>query len=296
MVSSQSSSVILHRPALPPISTTPSSNSTPTNTPALTTNTTAIKLQPQNTQCFDITPTHFAQPLHPHISDPCDIDPILLRSINKSQSRKSLLVTTSIKGRRRHSRFKPSLPLPKPCIRSQPETSLPSPKTLRILALESFYTLSEKLPLSDIDSTTFSFIYPRLPPSTSASKDTTSSLDNLSETSSEFTFRRPPRHRYNLRYNQNPSLASTNSSLVRHHAQYLSSDSLPSLEKIPTSVVDTAFSQLSSLSSYNQTGHLFSRPTSENPSVLLTVPYLLTILLFLILVNTPNFHILQLIN
>ena len=140
-----------------------------------------------------------------------DVHPILLRNITIPQSRKPILVSTSI---RRLSQFGPSLLLPKSRIHSQQETTLPPPKPLTIPALESLDTLSETYPLSYIDSTTFSPIYPRLPPE-SASKHTTSALDNHLEISSESTFRRPPRHRYILRYNRNPttSLASPNSSL-----------------------------------------------------------------------------------
>ena len=59
--------------------------------------------------------------------------------------------------------------------------------------------------MSEIDSTTSSLLYPRLPLSNSASKYTTSSLDNLLDTSSESTIRHPLRHRYNLRNNRRPS-------------------------------------------------------------------------------------------
>ena len=62
-----------------------------------------------------------------------------------------------------------------------------------------------------------------------------------------------------------PSLASTNSFLQRHQAQYRSSDSLSSNNNILTSGVDVAFSQRSSLSSFIHTGHLFSRPTYQTP-------------------------------
>ena len=133
--------------------------------------------------------------------------------------------------------------------------------------------------MSEIDSTTSSLLYPRLPLSNSASKYTTSSLDNLLDTSSESTIRYPLRHRYNLRNNRrpSPSLASTNSSLLRHHAQSLSSDSLLNAENTPTSGIDTVFSQRSSISSYNHTGHLFSRPTSQNSSLLSSDNHLLNI-------------------
>ena len=133
--------------------------------------------------------------------------------------------------------------------------------------------------MSEIDSTTSSLLYPRLPFSNSASKDTTSSLDNLLDTSSESTIRHPLRHRYNLRNNRrpSPSLASTNSSLLRHHAQSLSSDSLSMAENTPTSGIDTVFSQRSSISSYYHTGHLFSRPTSQNSSLLSSDNHLLNI-------------------
>ena len=171
---------------------------------------------------FYITPFHYPLSPHPYIPDPSYIDPILLRNINEPQSRKSISIPTIKKGRRRHSQLDPSLPLPKPCIHSQSEISLPPPKLLTIPAFESVDTLSEKYPLSDIDSTTFSFIYPRFLPSNSASKHTTSSLDSFLETSSESTICRTPRHTYNLRYSRNPtlSLASTNSSLVRNLALF----------------------------------------------------------------------------
>ena len=139
-------------------------------------------------------------------------------------------------------------------------------------------SLQKKSDLSEIDSTTISLLYPRLQPSNSASKYTTSTLDNLLETTSESTIRQPPRHRYNLRINRRPTpLASTNSSLLRHHAQSLSTDSLSILDNAPSSEIDTAFSQRSSLSSYNETGHLFSRPISQNPSVLSSDSRLLNI-------------------
>ena len=82
---------------------------------------------------------------------------------------------------------------------------LPPPKPLTIPDLKPFESLSEKYALSDVDYTTFSLLYPRLPPSNFASKHTTSSLDNLLDTSSESTIRRLPRHRHNLRYNGNPT-------------------------------------------------------------------------------------------
>ena len=148
---------------------------------------------------FPLTPIESIIPTPPppphHIPDPSDIEPILLRNFNKPQSRKPILVPTSIKARRRHSQFDPSLPFPKPCKHFLPETSLPPPKPSTIPHIEYILTLGEKYPLSDIDSTTFSLLYPRLPPFNSASKHTTSSLYNLIETSSDFTICRPPRIR-----------------------------------------------------------------------------------------------------
>ena len=143
--------------------------------------------------------------------------------------------------------------------------------------------------MSEVDSTTCSLLYPRLPPSNSASKYTTSSLDNLCDTTSESTIRHPLRHRLNLRKNRHPSpsLASTNSSLVRHHAQSISSDSLSNAENAPTSGIDTAFSQRSSISSYNETGHLFSRSTSRNPSILSSDSHLLNIDFTTVQYSTP---------
>ena len=55
------------------------------------------------------------------------------------------------------------------------------------------------------------------------------------------------------------------------------SDSLSLPDNAPTSGIDTAFSQRSSLSSYNETGRLFSRPTSQNPSVFSSDSHLLNI-------------------
>ena len=138
-----------------------------------------------------------------------------------------------------------------------------------------FDSLQKKSDLSEIDSPTSSLLYPRLLPSNSASKYTTSSLDNLTETNSESTIRQPPCHRYNFRNNRRPtpSLAITNSSLLRNHAQSLSTYSLSIPDNAPTSGIDTAFSQRSCLSSYNETGHLFS----QKPSVLSSDSHLLKI-------------------
>ena len=106
-----------------------------------------------------------------------------------------------------------------------------------------------------------------------------SSLDNLLEASSESTIGRPPRRRYNLRYNRSPTpfLASKNSSLVRHHAQPRSSDSVLAHENIQTSGLDSAFLQRSSNSSDEQSGELFLRPSSPIHSVLLSDSLLLNI-------------------
>ena len=136
--------------------------------------------------------------------------------------------------------------------------------------LESFHSLQKKTDLTEIDSTTSSLLHPRLHPSNSASKNTTSSLDNLLETTSESIIRHPSRHRYHLGNNRRPtpSLASTIASLLRPKAHSLSTDSLSIPDNAPISGINTAFFQRSSFSSYNETGHLFSRPISQNPSVL----------------------------
>ena len=78
--------------------------------------------------------THYHPP-HAHFPDPSDFEPIIIQNINKAQSREPILVPTSIKGRPGHSQFDPSLPLPKSCKRTQPETSLTPPKFLTITAL-----------------------------------------------------------------------------------------------------------------------------------------------------------------
>ena len=229
---------------------------------------------------FDITYTNYPPPPHPHIPDPSDCDPILLQKINKPQPFTPILVPTSSKGR---LRFDPSLPVPQPCKHFQTGPSVPPPKPFTILVLESFDTLSEKYP-SDVD--TISVIYRRLPPTNSASKHTTSFLDNLLETTSESTISWRPRHRYILRNDRNPtpSLPSTNSPLERQHAQSRSSDSFLSDKKFQTSGVDTVFSQRSSIFSYSRTEHLFSRPTSQNPRVRSSVSHFLNIDL-----NTDHF-------
>ena len=88
-------------------------------------------------------------------------------------------------------------------------------------------------------------------------------MDNLIDTSSKTI--QLPRHRYNLRYNRNPtpSLARTNSTMLQRHAQSKFSDNLSSQENTETSGVDTAFSQRASLTSFKTTGHLFSRASSR---------------------------------
>ena len=230
--SSQNSLQVFQQPPLNHIPVIPSLNTTPINTPSHTPietsvpqhNQTSLTLPLSDTEFplspFKITPTHSPPPSFLHIPDPSDIDPLLLRNINIPTAPKSILFPTSIKSFGRRSQFENSLPIPPPCSHLPSESSLPPPKSHKIPALESFDSLQKKSDLSEIDSTTSSLLYPRLPPSNSASKYTTSSLDNLLETTSESNIRQPPRHRYNLRNNRRttPSPASTNSSLLRHHA------------------------------------------------------------------------------
>ena len=145
VISSQTSSLILHLPPLNRIPVNPSLNNNPNNAPTLTPETTPIKLQHQKSLTLSLPDTEFGlttfhitptlPPPHPHIPDHGDIDPKFLPNINKSQSCKPISVSTSIKGRRRHSQFDPSLPLPKPCRHSQPESFLPPLKPLTILLL-----------------------------------------------------------------------------------------------------------------------------------------------------------------
>ena len=129
---------------------------------------------------FDITPTHFPPSPHPHIPDPIDFDPEVSRNINKPQPSKSILIPSSVKGRHRHTQFDASIPHPKHCTHTQPESSLPPSKPFTIPVLESD-SFSEKYVLGDVGSANFSLIHPRLPPSNSASKHTSFSLDPLSE-------------------------------------------------------------------------------------------------------------------
>ena len=276
------------QPPLNPIPITPSLDTTPVNTPSHTPLKTSIPQQTQTSLTlplsdtdshFNITPTHSPPPSSFHIPDPSDINPVLLKNNKNPTLLKPKLIPTSIKSFRRRSQLDNSLSIPPPCSHISSQSSLAPPKPLKIPALESLDSLQKKSDLSEFDSTTCSLLYPRLRPSNSASKYTTSSLDNLLDTTSESTLRHPLRHRYNLRNNRrpSPSLASTNSSLLRHHAQSLSSDSLSNAENTPTSGIDTAFSQRSSISSYNHTGHLFSRPTSQNSSILSSDSHLLNI-------------------
>ena len=108
---------------------------------------------------FDITPTHSPPPPHSHILDSRDIDPILLQHINKPLPRKPVLIPASFIGL--NSQFDSSFPRSQPCKHTQPESSLPPPATLTIPVHEPFDTLREMYALSEVDSTTFSFIYPR---------------------------------------------------------------------------------------------------------------------------------------
>ena len=225
------------QPPLNPIPITPSLYTTPVNTQFHTPFKTSIPQQTQNSLTlplsdtdspFIITPTHSPPPSSFHIPDPSDINPILLRNIHNPTLPKPKLIPTSIKSFRRRSQLDNFLSIPPPCSHISSQPSLPPPKPLKIPALESLESLQKKSDLSEIDSTTCSLLYPRLPPSNSVSKYTTSSLDNLLDTTSESILHHPLRHRYNLHNNRRPSpfLASTNSSLLRHHAQSLSSDSL----------------------------------------------------------------------
>ena len=232
-----------HQPPLNPIPITPSLDTTPVNTPTHTPLKASVPQQTHPTLTlplsdtdshFNITPTHSPPPSSFHIPDPSDINPTLLRNINNSTLPVPKLIPTSIKSFRRRSQLDNSLSIPPPCSHISSQPSLPPPKPPKIPALESPDSLQKKSDLSEVDSTTCSLLYPRLPPSNSASKYTTSSLDNLLDTTSESTLNPPLRHRYNLRNNRrpSPSLAITNSSLLRHHAQSLSSDSLSLTQKI----------------------------------------------------------------
>ena len=298
-IPSSQTSVPIQQPPLNPIPITPSLDTTPVNTPTHTPLQTSVPQQTQTSLTlqlsdtkfpFDISPTHSPLSSSFHIPDPSDINPTLLRNNNNPTLPRLKLIPTSIKSFRRRSQLDNSLSIPPPCSHTSTQSSLPPPKSLKIPALESLDSLQKKSDLSEIDSATSSLLYPRLPHSNSASKYTTSSLDNLLDTSSESTIRHPRRHRHNLRNNgrPSPSLASTNSSLLRHHAQSLSSDSLSNAENTPTSRIDTVFSRRSSISSYNHTGHLFSRPTSQNSSILSSGNHLLNIDLTTDQYSTPH--------
>ena len=188
IIPSSQTSVSTQQPPLNPIPITPSLDTTPVNTPTHTPLQTSV---PQETQTsltlplsdtefpFDITPTHSPPPSSFHISDPSDINPTLLRNINNPTLPRLKLIPTSIKSFRRRSQLDNSLSIPPPCSHTSNKSSLPPPKPLKIPVLESLDSLPKKSDLSEIDSTTSSLLYPRLPLSNSASKHTTSSLDNL---------------------------------------------------------------------------------------------------------------------
>ena len=86
---------MLHLPPLNRIPVNPSLDNTPTNAPTLTPEATPIKLQPQKSFTLSLPDTEFAlttfhitptpPPPHPLIPDHGDIDPKLLRKINKPQ-------------------------------------------------------------------------------------------------------------------------------------------------------------------------------------------------------------------
>ena len=52
-----------------------------------------------------------------------------------------MLIPISVEGRRRHSQFDYSLPLPKPCNHTQAESTHPHSKPVKVHVLESFDTL-----------------------------------------------------------------------------------------------------------------------------------------------------------
>ena len=176
--SSQSILPTPQQPPLNPIPITPSLDTTPVNTPSHTPIKTSV---PQHTQTastlplsdtefpFDITPAHSPPPSF-HIPDPSDINPTLLRNINNPNIPKSTLIPTSIKSFRRRSQLDHSFSIPPPCSHTSSKSSLPLTKPLKIPALESLDSLQKKSDLSEVDSTTCSLLYPRLPPSNSASK------------------------------------------------------------------------------------------------------------------------------
>ena len=132
------------------------------------------------------------------IPDPSDFDPLLLEQINQTTQPyqpRSILKRrqTSLKSLRRFSHVGPS---------SLDITQLPtSPPKPLILSRSKSPILSG--PPSDIDSTTFSLLYPKLSPE---SKNSSSSADNLLTTHERRPFipRTNPRHSYNLRSSRTP--------------------------------------------------------------------------------------------
>ena len=106
--SSRIPSLITNHPPLFPIPITPSLNTTPTHTsqiqaPTQTPQTSPIAFRTQKSLTitisdteipldpFVVTPTHPPPATSRHTPDPSDIDPILLRNINKPRTRKNLL-------------------------------------------------------------------------------------------------------------------------------------------------------------------------------------------------------------
>ena len=163
--SSHNSFIVLPQPPFNPIPITPSLNTTPINTPRHTPLPTSVQQQTQTSLTlplsdteFSLTPFHVTSSHSPpssllHIPDPSDIDPLLLRNLNNPNQRKSIIIPTSIKSFRRRSQFDDSLPLPPPCshLPSQPSSSIPPPKALKIPAHELFDSLQKKSDMSEVD-------------------------------------------------------------------------------------------------------------------------------------------------
>ena len=172
--SSQSFLPVPHQPPLNPIPITPSLDTTPVNTPIHTPLKASIPQQTQTSLTLPISdtdsPTHSPPPSSFHIPDPSDINPTLLRNINNPTLPVPKLIPTPIKSFRRRSQLDNSLSIPPPCSHISSQHSLPPPKPLKTPALESLDSLQKKSDLSEVDSTTCSILYPRLPPSNSASK------------------------------------------------------------------------------------------------------------------------------
>ena len=165
--------------------------------------------------------------------------------------------------------------------------------TFKIPILEHIETLNEKFSLSTVDSSNFFLLYSRIPRSNCVSKHTTSFLDNCVDSTSESNLRRQPRNRYNL---ETISFFLLLPLLLLQALIFVSDTTLklallnlsPLIAISPPLVLTMLFSNDLHIVFFTHSGHLFSRPTSQNPCVLSSDSHLLNIDLTTDQYATPN--------